>query len=77
MYRQGLEVTLASISDLTPEEMSHIIGVCQRREGPANEDAFEDCLRTVLDINRAAKVTTDADLLALRDKLKESKGTKQ
>ncbi len=76
MYRQGLEVTLASVSDITPEEMSHIIGVCQRREGPVNEDAFTDCLRTVLGIHQKANVSTDADLLALRDKLKESKGTK-
>ena len=76
MHRQGLEVTLAAVSDITPEEMSHITGVCQRREGPVNEAAFADYLRTVLGSHQATNVSTDADLLALRDKLKESKGTK-
>ena len=77
MYHSGIEVTLASVADLTAEEMSHVVGICQRREGTVNETAFLDCAKTVLDISRAGRITSDADLLAFRNKLKESKGTKQ
>ncbi len=77
MHRQGMEVTLAAVTDLTAEEMSHIVGICQRREGPVKEDAFCDCVKTIMDSSQASKVSTDADLLAFRNKLKESKGTKQ
>ncbi len=76
LYRAGLEVTLAAVTDLTPEEMSHVVGVCQKRQGTVNEAAFSDCVKTVLGLSQAAKVTTDDELLAFRNKLKESKGTK-
>ena len=76
LYKNGLEVTLAAVADLTPEEMSHIAGVCQRQDGPVSEAAFTDCVNTVLGISQAAMVSTDADLLAFRNKLRESKGTK-
>ncbi len=74
MHRSGMEVTLAAVTDLTAEEMSHVVGLCQRREGPVNEEAFSDCVKTILDINTSAKISTDADLLAFRNQLKESKG---
>ena len=77
MHNSGLEVTLAAITDLTPEEMSHVVGVCQRRESTANEAAFMDCAKTILSAQQASKVSTDAELLAFRNKLKESKGTNQ
>ena len=77
MHQSGMEVTLAAVTDLTAEEMSHIVWVCQRREGPVNEDAFCDCIKTILDSSQASRVATDADLLAFRNKLKESKGTKK
>ena len=76
MYRSGMEVTLAAVTDLTAEEMSHMVGVCQRREGTVNETAFSDCAKTILSISQAGKVSSDEDLLAFRNKLKESKGTK-
>ena len=77
MHQKGMEVTLAALSDLTPEETSHIVGICQHREGPVNETAFSDCVKTILSISQAAKVSTDEDLMNFRNKLKESKGTKQ
>ena len=77
MHQSGMEVTLAAVTDLSAEEMSHIVWVCQRREGPVNEDAFSDCITTILESAQASKVATDADLLAFRNKLKESKGTKK
>ena len=76
MYKQGMEVTLAAVTDLTAEERSHMVGVCQRREGPVNETAFSDYAKIILGSSQAAKVSTDEDLMAFRNKLKESKGTK-
>ncbi len=73
--RQGLEVSLGVLTDLNAEEMSHVTGITQRVQGPVNETAFRDCVRTVLAQRQSKQVSTDDDLLALRNKLKESKGT--
>lgn len=73
-HAEGFEVNLAVLGDLTAEEMNHLTGVCQRHQGPVNEDAFKDCVRTVLNQRRSKEVVTDDDLLALRDRLKERKG---
>ena len=75
-YDQGLEVSLGVLADLTGEEMSHITGICQRQEGPVNEQAFRDCVRIVKGEHRAAHVSSGDDLLALRDRMKERKGIK-
>ena len=75
-YRQGLEVGLSVLGDYTQAEISHIAAISQRQQGPVNEEAFLDCVRTVLSQRRSAAVSTDDDLLALRNKLKERKGTK-
>ena len=75
-HKQGLEVSVAVLSDLTAQEMSHITGVCQKQQGPVNEDAFHDCVRIVLNEKQRSKVSSDDDLLALQKKLLESKGTK-
>ena len=75
-HQQGLEVSLGVLADLTPEEMSHVTAVSQRQQGPVNAQAFRDCVRTVTSQKQSKQVTTDDDLLALRNKLKESKGTK-
>ena len=75
-YEKGMEVSLGVLADLTAQEMSHVTGVAQRHQGPVNEAALRDCVSTVLSERQKASVSTDGDLLALRDKLKESKGTK-
>ena len=75
-HKQGLEVSLAVLADLSVQEMSHIAGICQKQQGPVNEDAFHDCIRIVLNEKQRAKVSSDDDLLALQKKLMESKGTK-
>ena len=74
-YRQGLEVSLGVLEDMTQEEMSHIAGISQRQQGPANEAAFRDCVAILQSARQAAKVMSDDDLLAFRKKLQESKGT--
>ena len=75
-HKQGLEVSLAVLSDMTAQEMSHITGICQKQQAPVNETAFHDCIRTVLTEHQKAGVTSDDDLLVLQKKLKESKGTR-
>ena len=75
-HSQGLEVSLAVLEDVTGEEISHLTGVCQRQQGVVNETAFADCVRTVLAQRQSTAVTSDDDLLALRNKLKERKGTR-
>ena len=67
----------ASVLDgLESDEMAHLAGILQRNQGPVNEQAFADCVRTVLESYRARNTVTEQDLLALRDKMKEKKGLK-
>ena len=75
-HETGLEVSISVLADLTPEETSHIAGIQHRNSGTVNEDAFRDCVATVLAQHQSAGVSTDDDLMALRNKLKERKGTK-
>ena len=73
-HDQGYEVSVAVLEDLTAEEMSHITGVAQRLTGPVNAHAFADCIRTVLNEHQATSVSSENDLLALQNRLKERKG---
>lgn len=74
-HSQGLEVSVAVLEGFTPEETSHVVGVCQKQTGPVNETAFQDCVK-IIQRQQSRQVNSDDDLLALRNKLKESKGTK-
>ena len=73
-HEQGLDVSLAVLDGFSSEEMSHITGVCQRQTGPVNETALCDCVRIIQSENRASKVTTEDDLLALRKAYQGRKG---
>ena len=73
-HEQGLDVNLAVLESLNSEEMSHLTGICQRQTGPVNETAFQDCIRIIQSEHRAAKVTTEDDLLALRNAYQGRKG---
>ena len=75
-YREGLEISINGITDLSPEEMSHIASILQSQQGPVNEQAFRDCLRTVQEEYRATQVVTDDDFRALTQRMKKSKGYK-
>ena len=75
-HEQGLDVSLAALTDLTPEEMSHIAGILHRQQGPVNEQALTDCIRTIQNEYQASKVATEDDLLAVRERMKERKGMK-
>ncbi len=73
-HREGLDVSLGVLADLSEEEMSHVTGILQRHEGPVNEKAFSDCIRTVLSQHEADGVQTEDDLRAFQNRLKERKG---
>lgn len=75
-HQEGLEVALSGLTDFTSEEMSHIAGILQRQQGPVNEQALLDCVRTIQREFASGRVETEADLLALRDRMKERKGIK-
>ena len=73
-HKQGLEVNLAVLADLTPDEYSHIAGIIQRQQGPVNEQALADCIRVIRGEHQSSKVSSEDELMARRDKLKERKG---
>ena len=75
-HNQGLDISVGVLTDLNAEEMSHLTGICQRQQGPVNEKAFTDCVRTIIGEKQAKSIETDDDLMAFRNKLKERKGTK-
>ncbi|MBQ7341108.1 MAG: DNA primase [Oscillospiraceae bacterium] len=69
-HSRGLEVSLGVLADLTAEESAHVAGI-YHKQGIVNEQAFRDCITTILTEN-----SREDDLLALQSKLKESKGTR-
>ena len=75
-HEQGLDVSLAVLEDFSTEEMSHITAVYHRQEGPVNEQALADCINTIKKEYKASNVTSEDDLMALRNRLRESKGAK-
>lgn len=75
-HSHGREVSLSVLEDLTPEEASHLAGICQKQSGPVNETALRDCVKIILSQQQSRNVSNDDDLLALRNKFKESKGTR-
>ena len=75
-YKEGMEVSLGALADLTPEEMSHLAGIAHKQTGPASEQAFRDCVAAILGQSQKKEINSDEDLLAFRNKLKESKGAK-
>ena len=75
-YTQHLELSPGVLEDLDAEEMSHLVGITQRHQGPVNEAALNDCIRAILAEHQAAGVSTEDDLMALRNQFKERKGVK-
>ncbi len=76
-HDQGLEVALSVLEDLTPEEMSHVTGIVQHRQELVNEQAFADCVATVCREYYASQVSSEDDLRAFQNRLKERKGFKE
>ena len=74
-HMTGLEVSFGALEDLTPEEMSHLASIAHQQDGPASEKAFKDCVAIIHNEAQSKQITTDDDLMAFRNKLKERKGT--
>ena len=70
----GLGVSVATLEDLDPDEASHIAMIAQGQSGPVNEQAFRDCAAIIKARYRKRSVSSDEDLLALRNRKKESGG---
>ena len=75
-HAQGAEVSLGMLTDFTSEEMAHLAGILQRHQGPVNEQALRDCVDTILSEHGKSSVETREDMLAVRDRMKRSKGIK-
>lgn len=75
-HRQQLDVSLNGLTDFSQEEMSHIAGILQRQQGPVNEEALLDCVRTIRREYQAGRVEDKEDLMAIRNAMKERKGIK-
>ena len=73
-HAMGREISLGALTDFTSEEMAHVAGILQRQQGPVNEQAFHDCIRTILDEHGKANVDSNDALMAARNKMKEKKG---
>ncbi len=73
-YRQGMEVSVAVLEGLEPEEMAHVAGILQRQQGPVSENALADCLDIIRTEHCSGSVASEADLMALREQFKERKG---
>ncbi len=73
-HDQGMDVCVAVLEDLSSEEMSHITAITQRQQETVSEQAFADCVRTILAEHQAKNVSSEDDLLAFQNKLKERKG---
>lgn len=76
-HRAGQEVTLTGLTDFTSEEMAHVAGILQRYDSPVNARALRDCARTIQMEHQSGSVTTEDDLMALRNRLQERKGLRE
>ena len=73
-HLSGLGVSVASLEDLDTDQASHIARITQGQSGPVNEQAFRDYVDIIHARHRKRSVSTDEDLLALRNRKKESGG---
>lgn len=74
--RQGMEVRLASLTDFSPEEMSHLARVVQTGDNVVSQEVFEGCLETVrmeYEQERTKKDLSNDSLLARMRTLQEKK----
>ena len=70
----GLAATISGLVDLNADEASHIAMIAQNQSGPINEQAFKDCVAIIQSRHRKRSISSDEDLLALRNRKKESGG---
>ena len=75
-HKEGLEVSVSGLSDFSGDEMSHLVSIVHRHTGPVNEQGLRDCVQTILSEYGKSNVTSQDDLLTIREKMKQRKGIK-
>ena len=75
-HEAGLGISVATLEDLSGDEASHVALITQGRSGPINEQAFRDCIRIVQSEYGRKHVSSEDDLLKMRQKMQERKGLK-
>lgn len=68
-YTSGADVSLASLTEFTTEEMAHLAFVVQQYQGLVSEQSLADCIRTVQQEHQAKIIHSAKDddaLLAIR-----------
>ncbi len=74
-HEQGLQVSLGALSEaFSSEELAHLTQVVQKKTELVTDEAFRDYQRIILNEAAKADVRDGSDLLALRDRLKQTKG---
>ena len=71
-HSQHMEVSIAVLEGLEPDEISHLTAMIHRHQGPVNRQALTDCVGLIL--SESSKRGGAEDLLALRNRMKERKG---
>ena len=71
-HDQHMEVSIAVLEGLEPDEVSHLTAMLHRHQGPVNQQALADCVSLIL--AEHSKRGGAEDLLALRNRMKERKG---
>ena len=72
-YQAHQDVSLSVLADVSEDEMSHLAGILYEQD-LVSEDAFRDCIQTIHHEYQSGLVSTEDDLLAFRNKLRERKG---
>lgn len=74
-YELGLQVSLAGLGEtFTQDELAHLTAVAQKKNELVSEEAFADYKRTICNEAAKSQMHGSADLLAMRDRLKQTKG---
>ena len=78
-HSQGTDISFASLTGFSPEEMSHIALLLQRHDGPVSAQALSDCIRTIRtehQVQSAKSPQNNDDLLSFQKQLLARKGLK-
>lgn len=75
-YKNGLSLSPGTLTDLSQEEMAHIVGVLQKRGDTVNEKAFDDCVRTICREAQSSSDSSKDALMAMRENMMKRKGYK-
>lgn len=73
-FSAGMPLSIASLEDLSQDEMSLLAMISQQQTGPVNERAFRDYIATIHSEHERITASSMDDIMSMRNKMKESKG---